>query len=389
MLPMKIFAYRKAFAIFLIFGTMFGASSSAFGTEGKSASLAKPALHHILIEVGDITKSLRFYQDCLGLVLTSQTNDFATLESANSGIYLWEKRWDWEKSPAKNERNGTGIYPHFTVPDIVAAVDRFRTAGYVIIQKPVTYDWGAEAFVQDPDGYIVALVAMTKTSGPAKAENTLFQKCDEFLQKYVCSEGVDYARIKQDNAIAAPIRELTFVDQAAYDSFPEPDKIAYLINVYNLFTIDLIVNHFPLKVGIRDIDKPWSNAFVPLFGTRVSLDYIEHQLLRKKFSEPRIHFALVCASTSCPALSNRAYSGSKLGTQLTEAATKFLTDTAKNRVEGTILELSQLFDWYGADFTKTYGGYQDFVKRTLGLHGNYTVKFIDYDWHLNNSNCRK
>ena len=71
-----------------------------------------------------------FYRDCLGLVLTSQTGDFATLESANSGIYLWQKRWGWEKSRAKGEHKGLGIYPHFNVPDIATAIGRFKTAGY-------------------------------------------------------------------------------------------------------------------------------------------------------------------------------------------------------------------------------------------------------------------
>jgi predicted enzyme related to lactoylglutathione lyase len=85
------------------------------------------------------------------------------LESANSGINLWQKRWSWEKARAKDEPKGIGIYPHFNVPDISVAIGRFKTAGFVIIQQPVTYDWGSEAFVRDPDGYIIALVTMAKT----------------------------------------------------------------------------------------------------------------------------------------------------------------------------------------------------------------------------------
>jgi predicted enzyme related to lactoylglutathione lyase len=159
----KISVLLKVLAWGLVFGTMWCVSSKAAGPEKTKASIIKPELHHILIEVSDIKKSLMFYRDCLGLVLTSQTGDFATLESANSGIYLWQKHWGWEKSRAKGERNGLGIYPHFNVPDIAAALERFITAGYVVMQKPIVYDWGSEAFIQDPDGYSIALVTMAKT----------------------------------------------------------------------------------------------------------------------------------------------------------------------------------------------------------------------------------
>jgi predicted enzyme related to lactoylglutathione lyase len=153
----------KVLAWGLIFAAMWCVSSKAAGPEETKAAIIKPELHHILIEVSDIKKSLMFYRDCLGLVLTSRTVDFATLESANSGVYLWQKHWGWEKSRAKGERNGLGIYPHFNVPDIAAALERFKTVGFAVIQKPLTYDWGSEAFVQDPDGYIIALVTMSKT----------------------------------------------------------------------------------------------------------------------------------------------------------------------------------------------------------------------------------
>jgi predicted enzyme related to lactoylglutathione lyase len=146
----------------LVFGTMWCVSSWANGSEATKAPILKPELHHILIEVSDIKKSIMFYRDCLGLVLTSQTEDFATLESENSGIYLSQNRWGWEKARAKGERNGLGMYPHFNVPDIAIAIGRFKTAGFVIVQKPIAYDWGSEAFVEDPDGYIIALVTMAK-----------------------------------------------------------------------------------------------------------------------------------------------------------------------------------------------------------------------------------
>jgi catechol 2,3-dioxygenase-like lactoylglutathione lyase family enzyme len=159
----KTSVWLKVFVWGLVFGTMWSVASSAGGPEEPKTSIIKPGLHHILIEVSDIKKSLIFYRDCLGLVLTSQTETFVTLESENSGIYLSQNRWNWEKVRAKGERNGLGMYPHFNVPDIAIAIGRFKTAGYVIVQKPIAYDWGSEAFVQDPDGYIIALVTMAKT----------------------------------------------------------------------------------------------------------------------------------------------------------------------------------------------------------------------------------
>jgi len=163
MVVLKISALLKVLAWSLIFVAMCCVSVSASGPEETKTSILKPQLHHILIEVNDIKKSLVFYRDCLGLVLTSQTGDFATLESANSGIYLWQKSWGWEKSRAEGGPKGLGMYPHFNVADIDIVVDRFKKAGYLIIQKPIAYDWGSEAFVQDPDGYIISLVTMVKT----------------------------------------------------------------------------------------------------------------------------------------------------------------------------------------------------------------------------------
>jgi predicted enzyme related to lactoylglutathione lyase len=124
---------------------------------------ARPVLHHILIEVTDIGKSMKFYRDCLGLSVTSQSNGFATLESVNAGIYLSEGRWDWEDTRASQKSRGLGMYPHFEVDNEAATVERFRKAGYAIVQEPRNYDWGTEAFVRDPDGFVIALIKMART----------------------------------------------------------------------------------------------------------------------------------------------------------------------------------------------------------------------------------
>jgi predicted enzyme related to lactoylglutathione lyase len=148
-------------ASWLILVAWSGRECAGQDDSGPHPVSARPELHHILIEVTDIGKSIPFYRDCLGLSLTSQSNDFATLESANAGVYLWQNHWDWEHASNSEKSRGVGIYTHFEVDDAAASVERFRKAGYAIVQEPRKYDWGTEAFVRDPDGYVIALVKAT------------------------------------------------------------------------------------------------------------------------------------------------------------------------------------------------------------------------------------
>ena len=123
------------------------------------AAVAQPSIHHILLEVEDLDRSVAFYSDRMGLTLKSKSKDFVTLESENVGVYLWSSRWDWEEKPRENERAGLGMYPHFAVKDARATVESLRTAGDTIVQEPRSYNFGVEAFVADPDGYTWALIS--------------------------------------------------------------------------------------------------------------------------------------------------------------------------------------------------------------------------------------
>lgn len=107
-------------------------------------------------------RSVRFYRDGMGLVVRSRSGQFATLDAANLGVYLWTRRWDWEAPRQPRERQGLGMYPHFEVADVAGTVERLRQAGYQIVQPARHYSWGTEAFVADPDGYTWALVTMGK-----------------------------------------------------------------------------------------------------------------------------------------------------------------------------------------------------------------------------------
>ena len=215
-----------------------------------------------------------------------------------------------------------------------------------------------------------------------------YKNYNSFLSKYVCNNGVAYSKLAGDKSVEALSKEFSSLSRAEYDKCNETDKITYLINVYNFFTILLIKQNYPVT-SIQKIKKPWDTDFVPLFGNKVSLNHIEHEVLRKQFDEPRIHFALVCAALGCPPISPTAFVGEKLNQQLNKVAKTFLNDKAKNRAEGNKLFLSKIFEWYGEDFKKKHGGYKQYVIAMLGLTGKYSVKFTNYDWNLNEvSGCK-
>lgn len=128
------------------------------GKQESPAASSAPSIHHILLEVADLERSVAFYRDRMGLKVKSQSSEFATLESANVGVYLWSKRWDWEKPRQEGERNGLGMYPHFAVDDVGAWTRRLKDAGVTIVQEPREYKTFSEAFIADPDGYTWALI---------------------------------------------------------------------------------------------------------------------------------------------------------------------------------------------------------------------------------------
>jgi hypothetical protein len=146
------------------------------------------------------------------------------------------------------------------------------------------------------------------------------------------------------------------------------------------------VDHYPID-SIKDVgsffSSPWSKEFFTLFGQPASLDYVEHELIREMFDEPRIHFAVNCASISCPPLLNEAFVAARLDAQLESAAFNFLNDSAANRLEGDTLYLSKIFDWYEEDFT---GGVIDFVAKYRPdwvANGQPKLSYTPYDWNLN------
>ncbi len=230
------------------------------------------------------------------------------------------------------------------------------------------------------------------------------QNLDALLKHYVNEKGgVNYAGIKADNALEICISEMEAVDPS---TLMEAEALAFWINAYNLYTIKLIVDNYPvgsireispfrikgLKLAIPKINSPFEYKVATLAGKTYSLDDIEHKILRKQFDEPRIHFAIVCASSSCPQLRCEAYLADRLDEQLAHQTHLFLHDASKNQIPATskLIRISKIFNWFKGDFTATAKSLQLFiapyfegeVRRNLE-HNAYRVRYLDYDWSLN------
>jgi hypothetical protein len=174
------------------------------------------------------------------------------------------------------------------------------------------------------------------------------------------------------------------------DDWTENEKLAYWINMYNAYTIRLIVRNYPLN-SIKDItigpnvsfiNSPWDIKFISIGGEKLDLNNIEHGIIREEFDEPRIHFALVCAAVSCPPLRSEAYVADRLDRQLDDQARRFLSDPDKNRLSGNVLQLSKIFSWYGGDFKM---GVPEYIRSVYPdkVKADPAVEYLEYNWELN------
>lgn len=205
---------------------------------------------------------------------------------------------------------------------------------------------------------------------------------NNLLQKHVSNKGnVNYPGFKADyKVLKRYISELK--QNLPEDSWTKNQKLAYWINAYNALTIDLILKNYPLK-SIKDIKDPWDQRLWKLGEKWYNLNDIEHQILRK-MDEPRIHFAIVCASFSCPKLQNTTFKASTMEKQLTKATKEFLSDPARNSISENELEISKIFQWFSKDF-KQDGSPIDFINKytDVEISNNAKKRFKDYNWDLN------
>ena len=203
------------------------------------------------------------------------------------------------------------------------------------------------------------------------------------LNEHVSETGsVDYKGFNADRVkLKAYINELAN-NVPDDNTASKNEKLAYWINAYNALTIDLILENYPLE-SIKDIKNPWEQKLWKLGGRTYNLNEIEHDILRK-LNEPRIHFAIVCASVSCPKLLNEAFTASNLEEQLTNATKEFLSDSSKNEISKNEIKLSKIFKWFKKDFEQN-GSLIDFLNQYSEVKISDSVKksFKNYDWELN------
>lgn len=218
------------------------------------------------------------------------------------------------------------------------------------------------------------------------------------LAKHVSNERVAYEALKADSSeLDAYLDELAAVSEADFQSWPADEQIAFLINVYNASTLRLVIDRYPLK-SIKDIGTllkgPWDQPAVRLFGESTTLDTVEHEILRKKYTEPRVHFALVCAAKGCPPLRGEPYVAARLEEQFEDQGRRFLASGEKNAISAgeRTVGLSPIFKWFKDDFLKKSPSVLGFVQPYFPAgspqdlaSGGYKIKYTPYDWSLNDA----
>lgn len=205
-------------------------------------------------------------------------------------------------------------------------------------------------------------------------------------------------------ALKTVLDTMSAVPRATFDGWSRPQQMAFLINAYNAFTVELILTKYPDLKSIKDLgsflQSPWKKKFFSLLGEERHLDWIEHEQLRPRYHEPRVHAAVNCASIGCPALRDEAFTAAKLEAQLEDGMRRFMADRTRNRVKGDKVEVSSIFKWFREDFEKGDGGFRqvedvfakyadqlsDVPAEQAGLKAkSLAVSHLDYDWSLNDA----
>ena len=235
----------------------------------------------------------------------------------------------------------------------------------------------------------VPLLAPGTGWGSVTVDHRIF---DELLAKHLKNSAVDYDGFKSDESRLD--QYLAVLEQTEIRDLDRNEQFAFYINAYNAWTIKLILSGYPGIDSIKDLGSflksPWKKKIARIDGAVVTLDHIEHDILRPRFKDPRLHFAINCAAYSCPPLYPRAFTGSLLDRQLDEASRLFINNSKRNYLKGNTLFVSKIFKWFGEDFNGDISGFflkyaeGELKQNLLATKDSIRIKYLPYDWSLNN-----
>jgi hypothetical protein len=242
---------------------------------------------------------------------------------------------------------------------------------------------------------MIILLIMCSSKLSANGDVNLHADWDFILKKYVFEGKVDYNKIISTPADLKRLNDyLTTLNNAEVSLLTRDERLAFWINAYNAFTVKLILNHYPLK-SIKNIKDPWKQKLWYTANEKLSLDDIEHIKLRKEFREPRIHFAIVCASIGCPALFPEAFEKDNIEQLLNRVARNFFAERRnfylKTAGKITTIYLNRIFKWFKSDFGKDNKQIVEFIlpylkkqdRDIINVSDAVKIKYLDYDWSLN------
>ena len=282
------------------------------------------------------------------------------------------KRTILEKPEVKNTEQ---VYQEPEVPEI-KRTHRPKDSEYKLVKEDTVVEKVEEVVekIEEKKEEISTPESLHKTNGLHDTWQTL-------LSKYVSESGnVNYRGFASDTSFSGYLKALS--ENPPQDNWSREDQLAYWVNAYNAYTIKLINDNYPVE-SIKDIKGPWDHRFIRIGPKWYTLNDVEHKILRK-MDEPRIHFAINCASISCPKLLNAAFLPETLETQLTEVTKDFLSDASRNNITENNIQISKIFRWFGKDFKKN-GSLIDFLNQyaEVNISDKAKVSFKDYDWNLN------
>lgn len=268
-----------------------------------------------------------------------------------------------------------------------------------------------------PIALAVFFAALTAPISQARAEGFDHSGLDAVLRKHVDTSGmVDYSGLLKDRKpLDDYIALLGAADRKAVQGWPRNEQMAFYINAYNAITIQRIIDHYPPKgsglwwpkISIKNISGVWKRIKTPVAGRNLTLDQIEHDILRPVYKDARVHCVIVCAAMSCPIIEAEAYTAEGLEERLDRAARRFVSDHSKNDIDpqSRLVTISSVFDWFAEDFEsyasevpaaakgprkmRSLAGSLGFIARynpearEFLRSGDYKVKIADYDWSLN------